>query len=379
MPDISDPGGYRGPATLDGGPGRGIQVVSSAPLATIDDELSVEQLVSRVRKVKDVHSKLMVEGEHYGKIPGAGDKPTLFKVGAELLGLAFRLDPQFDIAEKTYDEGHLTVVIKCTLYHAPTGSRLGSGLGSCSTRESKYAYRKGERVCPKCEKATIRKSKNESEGWYCWRKIDGCGATFQPKDPAIIGQQVGRVPNPDLADQYNTVLKMATKRAHVAATLFVTGASEIFTQDLEDAAEPEEQPEPPRKPGSGAAGPGTRISPHDHPDAPDDPAQELDGVFSGMMRELHDLEQAIAKVSDYGEALTLKTLLGTLAVPSELTKRIQRARETQQIGGEQHKELSRQWQKNGRALNKRLKELEPDALSSFTDPGDPEGDREGGL
>ena len=42
------------------------------------------------------------------------------------------------------------------------------------------------------------------------------------------------VANPDIADDYNTVRKMACKRAHVAAILFVTCASEIFTQDVED-------------------------------------------------------------------------------------------------------------------------------------------------
>jgi hypothetical protein len=32
----------------------------------------------------------------------------------------------------------------------------------------------------------------------------------------------------------NTILKMAMKRAHIAATLNATGASRIFTQDVED-------------------------------------------------------------------------------------------------------------------------------------------------
>lgn len=347
--------------------------VPPAPLARYEpQELSVEELVARVRKVKEVHTKLMVEDEHYGKIPGA-KKPSLWKAGAELLGLAFRLDPQFDIAEKTYtDDGHLTVVIKCTLYHAPSGSRMGSGLGSCSTRESKYAWRQGERLCPKCSKPTIIKGKDEyGGGWVCFGRKGGCGAKFKDGDQSIEGQQTGRVPNPDIADQYNTCLKMGCKRAHVAATLFVTGASEIFTQDLEDAAPEDDEPAP-RKPGSGAAGPGTRISPHDHPDEPDDPTRELDAVFSGLLRELHDLEEAVAKVTRYDEALTLRHLLGSKASRSELTKRIQTAREEQRIGSQHHQELGRTWQRIDRQLTRVTKELTPDAAASFTDHEDGE-------
>lgn len=354
-----------------------LRVESPAPLARYEpQELSVDELVERVKKVQEVASRVMVKDTHYGTIPGAGDRKVLLKAGAELLGLAFRLDPQFDIAEKTYEDGHLTIVIKCTLYHAPSGARMGSGLGSCSTKESKYAWRKGERLCPNCGKPAIIKGRPEyGGGWICFARKDGCGAKFKVGDQSIEGQATGRVPNPDLADAYNTVLKMATKRAHVAATLFVTGASEVFTQDIEERESELDDDEPAlRKPGSGAAGPGTRISPHDlDPEEPEQGPPPTDqDVFQRLMKQLHELGQAIDNVKDYGEALTLKTILGTLGTPSELTREMQRARETRQIGGNDHKELSRQWQKNGRALNKRLEQLKPDALASFTDHEDGE-------
>lgn len=204
------------------------------------DELSVEEIVARVDKVKEVQGKVMKEGKHYGKIPGV-DKPTLLKPGAEILGMVFRLDPQFEIVEQLREGDHISYVIRCVLFHAPTGARLGSGLGSCSTHESKYAYRKGERVCPDCGKATIIKGKEEyGGGWLCFAKKGGCGAKFADAAPVIVTQVTGRVENDDVADQHNTVLKMATKRAHVAAILFVTCASEIFTQDVEDMPRKEE-------------------------------------------------------------------------------------------------------------------------------------------
>lgn len=216
----------------------GTELAKVEPVAALarqeDFGISVDALVARVDKVREVSKRVMQEGVHFGNIPGtAKDKKALLKPGAEMLCMTFQLAPTFSPDERREGE-HLEVVMTCTLTHIPTGTVLGNGIGSCSTRESKYAWRKGERSCPKCGKATIRKSTRDRAEWYCWRKIDGCGATFKIDDKSITEQQVGRVPNPDIADLYNTVRKMACKRAHVAATLFVTGASELFTQDVEE-------------------------------------------------------------------------------------------------------------------------------------------------
>lgn len=218
-----------------------VQADQPGALARADEGLSVETLIARVAKIREVQTRVMKDGQHYGKIPGV-DKPTLLKPGAEMLGMVFQLDPQFEITEQ-HDGAHLTVLAKCTLFHIPTGARLGSGLGSCSTKESRYAYRKGERTCPKCGKAAIIKGKEQyGGGWLCWKKKDGCDAKFAENDKAITGQETGRIANEDLPDQHNTVLKMAIKRAHVAAILFVTCASEIFTQDVEDSETGESAP-----------------------------------------------------------------------------------------------------------------------------------------
>lgn len=213
-----------------------------------DIGISVEELVARVDKVREVQRRVMTDGQHYGTVPGAGDRKCLLKPGAELLMLTFRLDPQFAVADR-WDGDHLESVVTCTLYHAASGARLGSGVGSCSTRESKYAWRKAERKCPKCSQAAIIKGREEyGGGWVCFKNKGGCGAKFGDRDQAITGQQTGRVPNPDIADCYNTVRKMACKRALVAGALLVTGASELFTQDLEDEEEHDVKPQARRTP-----------------------------------------------------------------------------------------------------------------------------------
>lgn len=210
-------------------------------------EMTVRDMVEQVTKIQEVMSALMKPDTHYGVIPGT-DKPTLLKPGAEKLCMLFRLDPQYESVE-SWDGAHLTVKTRCTLYHIPTGERRGSGEGSCSTKETKYAYRKAERVCPQCGKGSVIKGQVKyGGGWLCWKKKDGCGAKFRDGDPAIESQESGRIANPDLPDCYNTVLKMSNKRGLVAAVLNVTAASDIFTQDVEDLpefarpAQPQEAP-----------------------------------------------------------------------------------------------------------------------------------------
>ena len=203
--------------------------------------LTAGQVKAQVQLIQSVMKEVMQKDEHYGVIPGT-NKPTLLKAGAEKLCLTFRLDPQYEIVER-YDGDHLTITSRCLLYHIPTGRRYGSGMGSCSTRESKYAYRIAARTCPACGQAAIIKGKQEyGGGWVCFKKKDGCGAKFADGDAVIESQVHGRTANEDLPDQYNTVLKMANKRSLVAAALNATAASDIFTQDMEDAPEPEAAP-----------------------------------------------------------------------------------------------------------------------------------------
>ena len=115
---------------------------------------------------------------------------------------------------------------------------MGEGIGICSSWESKYRWRKSERVCPACGKATIIKGREEyGGGWLCFGKKGGCGAKFKAGDTAIESQETGRIANPDVFDQVNTIIKMAYKRAKISATINATSASEFFTQDVEDMPE----------------------------------------------------------------------------------------------------------------------------------------------
>ena len=202
------------------------------PIAETAPEATAAELTKRLELIQEVKRVAMTEGVDYGLVPGT-DKPGLFKPGAEKLAILFKLDVQ-PRNEPIWGPGaHLTVISRATVYHAPTGARLGYGEGICSSREHSRAYRKRERVCPACETAAVIKGKEEfGGGWLCWRKRDGCGAKFPDGDERIEAQEVGEIENPDLPDTWNAVTKMAKKRAYADAVLSVTGASAIFTQDL---------------------------------------------------------------------------------------------------------------------------------------------------
>ncbi len=231
--------------------------------------MSTIEMVEREKAIQYLVDNIMREGIDYGWIPGTRPKedakpgeyqakPTLFKAGAERACAFFGYVPEYEAlkiieewtAEK-FGEMLFYYSYRCTLLkdtHA-----VGSGLASASTWESKYRYRNSERTCPQCGKPNIRKSKSKpghrgEPGFYCWDKTGGCGSTFEANDTAITQQEVGKMPNPDIADVINTVQKMGQKRAYVAATLTATGLSGRFTQDLEDLPAPRETQRAPEEP-----------------------------------------------------------------------------------------------------------------------------------
>lgn len=225
-------------------------------LQTNTGRLTVEQVKADVQLVQQVMREIMKEGinNDYGVIPGC-KKPSLLKPGAEKLCTTFRLAPTYHIRRADLPRDHREYELVCTLTHIPTGDVYGQGVGCCSTKESKYRYREEKRKCPSCRSETIFKSKEAGKGWYCWAKKGGCGKQFGANDQAIASQTIGRAENEDLADQYNTVLKMGKKRSLVDAVLTVTAASDIFTQDAEDTsgngekgAEPQKKAEAKKEP-----------------------------------------------------------------------------------------------------------------------------------
>ena len=203
--------------------------------------MSVSDLVGQIKLIQDVMSKVMKDGEHFGKIPGCGDKPALLKAGAEKLSFVFKMAPLFQVEERNLDRGHKEFRVICTM-QGRDGTILGSGVGFCSTMESKWRFRTGQvtptdRQVPK-EYWNIRKEDPKK----AQELIGGRGFATKKLDGVwMICEQGEKVEHDNPADNYNTCFKMAKKRAQVDATLTCTAASDIFTQDIEEMVENDPQ------------------------------------------------------------------------------------------------------------------------------------------
>jgi hypothetical protein len=209
--------------------------------------MSVAEAKAQVEMKRAFMKEVMRKDEHYGTIPGT-PKASLWKPGAELLLSSMGLHCEVTVKESVRDytgrdhNGEPFVEFLCTgtVYRqiGPTvidRMVIAQADGLCNSWEAKYRWRNAKRRCPDCDAETIREN---DEGFYCWRKIGGCGHKFQPGDDRITGQKLGLVKNPDIADLSNTILKIGGKRSYVAATLLATGCSDIFTQDLSDDDDP---------------------------------------------------------------------------------------------------------------------------------------------
>lgn len=183
-------------------------------VATMERPLTATQVRAQVNLIQEVMKSVMQKDQHYGVIPGAGNKPTLLKPGAEKLMLTFRLSPD-PIVEDLSSADERRYRITCRI-NDRDGHFLGSGLGEASSNEEKYKWRAA--VCKEEFQETPEDRRRTK-----WRKgYQGSGATKT--------EQVRMEP----ADIANTILKMAKKRSLVDAALTVTAASDIFTQDLEE-------------------------------------------------------------------------------------------------------------------------------------------------
>ena len=206
-----------------------------------DFATSPAEVTRRTEMLRDYVKNHMTVGEDYGVIPG-GNKPTLFKPGAEKLNAVFGLSPMVEVSNRVedWDNGFVAYEMKVTLLNKRTGGVEAEGIGSCNSRERRYK-------------------------------------------------------NQDAAGIANTVLKMAKKRALVDATLSATRASGMFTQDLEDIEfEPERGNYSPRP----ANRSDEREAPRNRPAQRDDDAFDEGGVAAStgnpMTEPQHRAIMAIA-------------------------------------------------------------------------------------
>lgn len=162
-----------------------------ADLSVALTDNSIKALAEQRLRLKEFVKTQLIEGlqSDYAIIPGT-NKHSLLKPGAEKLANIFQLGSRIVDVQREIDPKNQFAMFTYTveLFHIPTGKPVTQCQGSANTLEKK--------------------------------------------------QQ-----NKDFGFQLNSLGKMAQKRAFVGAVISAVGASDFFTQDMEDA---DFRPEPQR-------------------------------------------------------------------------------------------------------------------------------------
>jgi hypothetical protein len=198
---------------MEGSPTPSALVKLQAPVATGPQSGSLvfigsRELKSRVQDVQQAMDAVMKEDVHYGVVPGA-KKKSLWKAGAEALCMAFGLVPVLRTTV-TADDPERVIRWKGTQYTDGPSGRVkveveGETQGIYEVVAVCELLNMGGQILASCS-ASANNLENKYRTLSVW-------------------------------DTRNTLRRMAEKRALVAAVLMATGASDMFSQDLEDVAE----------------------------------------------------------------------------------------------------------------------------------------------
>ena len=231
--------------------------------------MPIEDAKNWYKEFVDFSKSILKKDLDFGEIPGT-NKPTLYKAGAEKLRFVYGFGVEMACIKEVVDldRPFIKYTYRCTIV-SKSGQKLAECDGSCNSLEPKFGYlwKTKEELGAGYDIAglpTKTSGKNLSEFDFAINKAETTGQYGKPaeywqkfKDAIAKGTAkkvnkkskagkdmvayelneaaiVYRINNPDVIGVDNTLMKMAQKRAFVGATLLATGASEFFTQDIED-------------------------------------------------------------------------------------------------------------------------------------------------
>ena len=170
----------------------------------------------------------MVPGIHFGTLPGVKG-PFLEKAGSEILAATFQLALTYFVEE--HEDGSAggadrRYVSTCSVTHQPTGALLGSGMGEASTAETRMAWRRASST------AEYEAAPEDRRRQKTYPRRGG-----KPAETVLQVRQ-------SAADQGNTALKMANKRAASDAIQAVLGVRGMILQSVDPKATGASAPAP---------------------------------------------------------------------------------------------------------------------------------------
>lgn len=189
-----------------------VMVLESSLAVKFTDKAIADLKEQKSQLVKFVGAQLRKDVD-YGIIHGV-KSPSLYKPGAEKLANLFQLGSRIVKTERQIDIEKNFAMIAHTVevFHIPTGKVISQCEGITNSQEKKWKERQ----------------EYEWVGTY----PNGKKVPKGPPSPTPVG------------DLLNTLGKMALKRAYVGAVIMAVGASDFFTQDVEDMPEFQHPPNP---------------------------------------------------------------------------------------------------------------------------------------
>ena len=187
---------------------------------SISPQFIAEQQKSLVL-LQQLTQNVLVIGRDYGHIPGIAGM-GLWDPGAQMIIGAFNcyVGPRRIISLTNTDE-KIAVVVEVPLISNVTGREVGSGIGAASTLEVKHKYRwiaTPSEWGYDTEAAKVLKQKTEE------------------------GRTLYRIPNPEVSELLNIIVKQASKRAEVDAAQGLPGTAsalrELFDPRLRKGGPP---------------------------------------------------------------------------------------------------------------------------------------------
>lgn len=166
-------------------------------------EADFTALSDQRKMLKQFVAKQLVLDVDYGIIPGT-PKPSLYKPGAEKILKLFGLGVRYKNVVKEIDRtlNYASFDYTAEIYHLKSGYVIAECEANCNSQEKKYRERQE------------------------WKQLKPYPAKKEPVTvPTLI------------SDIQNTLMKMCQKRALVGGAILACGASDFFSQDLEDMDE----------------------------------------------------------------------------------------------------------------------------------------------
>lgn len=163
------------------------------------DSMAVERAIKENKAIANIIKNALVEGSHYGFIPGTQTK-TLFQPGADVLARTYGIEVEIIPVDKTIDvlNGYLDFEFKGVFKWQ--GKVLLTDFASANSYEQKF-------------RSHFQKYDRKTETW-------------------------NNIPGKSAFDIKNTLQQMGSKRVYVRGIRKVLGLTAEFTQDLEEMGGP---------------------------------------------------------------------------------------------------------------------------------------------